>query len=347
MLTNNSDPERPRFVRHTILSGLLAVLTSGVLSCGTPGPPNPFGLLYILPGLLDPELFAPPTFLCSEEECGESGNLLWSSIVTPPIVEVVSGPSNNFTDPFSVRANGFAFAETDQGLRLYIAAEDGLWIYDGVLPNKLYDTIEVTDCGPLGDAVVLDDGRVVVSCLDTRRLAQIDPESLSIVGDFSCCEDAEGPFDPVALALSPDGSIVLAGVEQIEMFDVESGEFLGVAVEAGVLEATSYDDFLFGPDGNLYVSANPNVGVLRFNAETFVFLDVFVPAGVGHGGTSVFGLAFNKNGDLFLSTCCSDVASLPEDVASILKLDGETGALIEVVERSSFVVPPHFLNFRP
>ena len=338
-------PPVRRFAMRAICSGVIVTLGAGLLGCGPSGSFNLPGLLYILPGLLDPELFEPPTFLCSEEECGESGNLLWSNIVTTPIVEVISGLSNNFTNPFSVQANGFAFDETDQGLRLYIAAEDGLWIYDGVLPNKLYNTIEVADCGALGDAVVLDDGRVVVSCMDTRRLVKIDPRSLSIVEEFSCCEDAEEPFDPVSLALSPDGSTVLAGVEQIEMFDVESGEFLGVAVKAGILAATSYDDFLFGPAGNLYVSANPNVGVLRFDADPFEFLHVFVPAGVGHTGASVFGLEFDKNGDLFLSTCCS--ASLPEDVASILKLEGKTGSLIEVVERSSFVVPPHFLNFRP
>lgn len=339
-----SSPVR-RIVVRAICSGLIVTQGTGLFGCGPPGSFNPLGLLYILPGLLDPELFAPPSFLCSEEECGDSGMLLWSNIVTGPIHEVVSGPNRNFTDPFSLKAKGFAFAETSEGLRVYVAAKDGLWIYDGIVPNTPYDRIEVPDCVPLGDVVVLDDGRVVVSCLNSGRLRKIDPESRSIVEGFSCCEEAEEPLDTVALALSPDGSIVLAGVEQIEMFDVESGEFLGVAVDAGVLEATSYDDFLFGPDGNLYVSANPNVGVLRFDADTFELLDVFIPAGVGQTGASVFGLAFDKNGDLFLSTCCS--ASLPQDVASILKLEGKTGTLIEVVERSSFVVPPHFLNFRP
>ncbi len=268
--------------------------------------------------------------------CGASGQLLRSfpfgiSEIVPQFGE--GGYINHIT----VGAEGVAFADTSEGLRLYVAAGDGLRIYDGRTHQTLLDTIVVRECTPMGDVVVLEDGTLIVNCITTGRLVKIDPGRSEVVESYSCCTNQDEPFDPLSLALAPDGT-VLAGTREINVFDEATGGFLGVAVEPGVEGATSYNDFTFGPNGNLFVSANPDVGVLQFDGESFEFLGVFVPGG-DEGVPMPGALAFATDGNLFAGSTQGTL---------LLEFDGQTGEQIrEVVDEGHPADVISHMAFRP
>ena len=78
-------------------------------------------------------------------------------------------------------------------------------------------------------------------------------------------------------------------------------------------------DVLIGPDGLLYVSGYSSDSVVRYNASTGAFVDVFVTSGSG-GLNGAAGLAFGKDGNLL-------VASYETD--SVKRYDATTGAYID------------------
>lgn len=106
----------------------------------------------------------------------------------------------------------------------------------------------------------------------------------------------------------------------IVAFDEISGQFLGefISARSGL---DSPDTFLYGPDGNLYVSSGTtpeNSAIFRFNGTNGQFIDKFATGG------SLFrpyGLAFGPDQNLYVSSFLSD---------EILRYDGTTGALIDV-----------------
>jgi hypothetical protein len=83
--------------------------------------------------------------------------------------------------------------------------------------------------------------------------------------------------------------------------------------------------FIFGPDGNLYVDSQTNNAVLRYDGTTGVFIDVFIPTGRG-GLDSPRGLVFGPDGNLYIK-CPS----------SVLRYDGTTGASLPAPGRSGAV----------
>ena len=78
-----------------------------------------------------------------------------------------------------------------------------------------------------------------------------------------------------------------------------------------------------GPDGNIYVTSIGSGEILRYNGQTYTYIDTFV-SGIAHdssGGFAVgpLGLAFGPNGDLYIS---NDETNLVE------RYNGTTGALV-------------------
>lgn len=265
---------------------------------------------------------------CNYGLCGESGQLLQSSRGAEDVCVMIEagGCAPFIWSPHPVE--GFAFAQTPKGLRLYVAGDGVMLDYDGVRSSVLGQTIPIPDCGPLGDVAVSEDGTVVVSCPETGRLARVDPASASVIESFQCCDDADGSFDPNAVAVTPEGA-VLAGTSRISVFDGQTGRFLQVAVEEGVEGATSYDDFMYGPNGNLFVAANPDVGVLEFDGQTFEFVRVFVSVESGELFSPVTALAFSDNGNLVVG------GGEPWGTIAVLEFNGETGALRQEISRCS------------
>jgi DNA-binding beta-propeller fold protein YncE len=120
----------------------------------------------------------------------------------------------------------------------------------------------------------------------------------------------------------PDGNFYVASAnnDRILRYNGETGAFLDVFIQNGSngLPAGTLDypvDMTFGADGALYVSSQLNDLILRFNATTGVFLNVFVTSGSG-GLDGPSGIQFN-GGDLFVAGRFS---------SQVYRYDGTTGA---------------------
>jgi streptogramin lyase len=104
----------------------------------------------------------------------------------------------------------------------------------------------------------------------------------------------------------------------IQRFDGTTGAFLGYFVSpgAGGLNAPLF--FVFGPDGNLYVSAAASVK--RYNGTTGAYIDDFVALEDNYAE----GLAFGEDGNLYVAWA----PAVAQDW-KIAKYDGATGAYID------------------
>lgn len=101
----------------------------------------------------------------------------------------------------------------------------------------------------------------------------------------------------------------------IKRYDGTTGAFVGnfVAPGSGGLNLPTY--FIFGPDGNLYVSSNRDGSVKRYNGKTGAYIDDFVPA-VSGDESLPYGLAFGPDGNLYVS------------MGAVKRYNGATGAYI-------------------
>jgi len=94
--------------------------------------------------------------------------------------------------------------------------------------------------------------------------------------------------------------------------------------------------FAFGPDGYVYVADSYLDCVLRYDAQTYEFIDVFVPAGSG-GLDGPTGLVFGADANLYVAGAWSN---------NIVRYDGSTGAFLDVFA-SEGLDAPHSLRFGP
>ncbi len=127
----------------------------------------------------------------------------------------------------------------------------------------------------------------------------------------------------------------------IVIFDEITGDFRGELIpDNGLLD--SPDTFVYGPDGNLYISSGTtleNSAILRFTPKG-EFIDVFAS---GNGLFRPYGVAFGPDNNLYVSSFLSD---------EILRYDGTTGAFIDVFARRQGIEPdglngPNGLLFGP
>lgn len=273
----------------------------------------------------------------SPDACGASGRLVRS--YRGNVGEFVTPSREESFIPFveGGRASGLAFVRHPGGPDLYVRTELGLARYDGKTSSKLLDEIAIPSCGPRGDAISVDDGDLLMSCMASGQIIKIDPQTGESRPEFLCCGEMDGPRDPFALALSPQ-NLVLAGTSRIYALDPTSGAVVDVVVEAAIEGATSYEDYLFGPDGHLYVSANPGVGVLKFDGSSFELIGLLVAPnddGIANPGA----LAFNDAGELYVGGRSGVLLRV---------FDSQTGRLLrEPVQQLDIGDTIDFMIFRP
>jgi hypothetical protein len=78
------------------------------------------------------------------------------------------------------------------------------------------------------------------------------------------------------LEFGPDGNLYLATATGIDRYSAATGAFLGTFVPAGAGGLSGLPDFDFGNDGLLYVNSRGTSSILRFDAATGAFRDVFI-----------------------------------------------------------------------
>ncbi|MAE62840.1 MAG: hypothetical protein CMJ18_01090 [Phycisphaeraceae bacterium] len=125
-----------------------------------------------------------------------------------------------------------------------------------------------------------------------------------------------------AMRFGPDPSEVLVGGRDsgVNRYDAQTGTFIASFVVDGPADdLNGLSDFVYGPDGHLYVSSVGNDQILRYDGETGAFMDVFAS---GSGLSVPHSFVFSPHDGHLL------VASLGTD--QILRFDGETGAYINI-----------------
>ena len=147
----------------------------------------------------------------------------------------------------------------------------------------------------------------------TRTNLRAVPMRGRTFGCLLACVTAAGGAVP-ALA----GEILVSGFgsSSVSRFDPFTKAFLGNL--PGPI--SNPQAVTLGPDQNLYVANEGADNILRYNARTKLFIDVFVAAGSG-GLDGPTGLTFGPDGNLY-------VASFETD--QILRYDGTTGAFLGI-----------------
>ncbi len=135
-----------------------------------------------------------------------------------------------------------------------------------------------------------------------------------------------------AIAFGPDGNLYLtsgtesqdgSGVKnpQVLRYDGNTGKFKDIFVTAGSGGLENPFALLFGPDGNLYISAVTRNSVIRYNGKTGAYIDTFIPSNRG-GLSRPTGMAFGPDGRFY-------VASAFAPTVAILRYDAKTGGFVD------------------
>ena len=135
-----------------------------------------------------------------------------------------------------------------------------------------------------------------------------------------------GGGDEVATPAEPPQLLVAnTRGNNVVSLDRATGAFTREFIAAKSGGLSDPDDLTFGPDGNLYVSSGSNTTgqILRFNAATGAFIDVFAQGG---GLMRPYGNVFGPDGHLYVASFRSD---------QILKYNGQTGAFIGVLAKGN------------
>jgi len=80
----------------------------------------------------------------------------------------------------------------------------------------------------------------------------------------------------IELAFGPDGNLYIPGTQGIDRFDAQSGALIDHFVPNGSGGLSAGSNLSFGGDGLLYVNSRGTSSVLRYDATTGAFHDVFV-----------------------------------------------------------------------
>ena len=206
---------------------------------------------------------------------------------------------------------------------------------------------EISDAQSVG-TITNDDTVVVIANEMTDEIVRYDAGMGAfldvLVKDDPATPDRDesgGLTSPGHLLLGPDHQLYVASrmTNEILRYDAETGVFLGVLVgddpatpnldESGGL--TSPDYLLLSSDHQLYVASEMTDEILRYDAETGVFLGVLVGDDLatpnidvdGTGGPhGVSSMAFGPDGELYVSSLHTN---------RILRYDARSGEFLNIL----------------
>jgi sugar lactone lactonase YvrE len=211
--------------------------------------------------------------------------------------------------------------------------------------------------GPMG--MIFTDGQLVLvnqnsaggSSGQRGEILRFDGTTGTFIGKLVASSDRDAPFAPQGLVRGgPDNAYYVADFGDqskkctnegnVKAYD-NAGAFLG-NLDRHVFTAEFHPrGVVYGPDGLLYVSAvgcldptdalyAPLTGyILRFNASTKQFVDVFASNATVPSLHRPEGLVFDSKGNLWVTSFRDNADS--NDTDKILKLDGKTGRLLDTL----------------
>jgi hypothetical protein len=145
------------------------------------------------------------------------------------------------------------------------------------------------------------------------------------------------------LASRAEASLLVAFTSDTQ---IGTGGVLGYGLDGSLQSGLSPSPALsapaqavLGPDGNIYVTSTGTGDILRYNGQTYAYMDAFV-SGIPHdssGGPSVgpLSLGFGPNGDLYVTNNYTN---------EVVRYNGTTGAFVESFG-SGYLSSPTGLTF--
>lgn len=162
-----------------------------------------------------------------------------------------------------------------------------------------------------------------------------------------------GPFFPRSVVIGPDGLLYVSVFNPFNplngwvlRFNLETGAFLDVFVESNAVNNLHRPEgFVFGPDGNLYVTSfradeNDTDKILIFDSVTGAFLDKIDLDTVGGPRSFAMAILFGPNGKLFVP-----ISGGGPDAGSVRRYDVETKTFDVFVPAGGLLGAPWYLTF--
>jgi DNA-binding beta-propeller fold protein YncE len=172
-----------------------------------------------------------------------------------------------------------------------------------------------------------------LSGFNTNAVYRYDETTGAPVGSGVFIAAGSGLNLPHGILRMADGSFIVASAGNDTVLRYSStGASLGAFIANGAngVPALTLDypvDFALGGDGLLYVTSQLNDRVVRFNATTGAFVDVFISGGTLDGPS---GLAFAANGDLYVVGRFSN---------NVIRYDDATGSVVGAFAPAAFNQP--------
>lgn len=214
------------------------------------------------------------------------------------------------------------------------------------------ETFSVNLSNLIGGGATFADSEAFVTIVDDDASRQVSINDVSEVeGDRT--PHYRGAFVEVApgknfndLTFGPDGHLYTSPgpsptVAPIDRYDGQTGAFLGHFVNDSRINGAR--DIVFR-EGYMYVGSEYTDQVLRYNADTGQFVDVFVAAGSGTDGPHGLTFGPDANGDTVPELYVSG-----RNNATVVRYDGVTGQPLGtfVASRSGGLKTPEGLTFDP
>jgi DNA-binding beta-propeller fold protein YncE len=185
-------------------------------------------------------------------------------------------------------------------------------------------------CAALAATAVADD--LVVSSFHTGRVLRYD-EAGAFIGELAVGGNL---LFAGGIVYGPDGHLLVCdqGRGEVQKYDGATGQFISVFIPSGAGGLDTAQCMLIGPDNRLYASNTRSMAdVLRFNAATGAFIDVFATSPT-----------FSQGGDMVVRGNSLYVCS--EASHEVLRFNASTGAF-QGVFCSSGLFFPRGLDFGP